>query len=150
MNTRLCYNSTDRRYEVRTNQRVLSVHPNRQDALLAQLGAEAPEVVELARTLIAAHPVLTDRALRAVTLASEGAVQATDKPLRYRVRSQQKRKGKLALVYTVDLAQSSCTCPDWVQGAPTVNGRTVCKHVLAALFIRKLSTAPCEAVEVTP
>lgn len=147
MNTRLCYNSTDRRYEVRTNQRILSAHANRQDALLAQLSVEAPEAVALARTVMAAHPRLTDRALRAVTLVTDGAVEATDQPLRFRVHSQQKGKGKPALVYTVDLALSSCTCPDWVQGAPTVNGRTVCKHVLAALFARKLSTAPCAAQE---
>lgn len=134
MSTRLCYNSTDRRYELRSGQRVLSSHLNRQDALLAQLTQEAPEVLALAQPLIAAHPVLTDRALRAVALVANGAVQANGSAGCYHVRSQQ---GKQA-GYEVDLDTSTCTCPDWEQRAPTVNGRTLCKHILAALFTRRL------------
>ena len=88
MNTRLCYNSTDRRYELRANQRILSTHPNRQDAQLAQLGQEAPEAVALAQPLIAAHPELADRALRAVALVADGAVKPNGGEGRYFVHSQ--------------------------------------------------------------
>ena len=138
MNTRLCYNSTDRRYELRANQRILSTHPKRQDAQMAQLAQEAPEAVALAQPLISAHPELADRALRAVALVADGAVKPNGGAGRYFVQSQA-GKGD---TYLVDLAASTCTCPDWEQRAPEVNGRKLCKHVLAALFTRKLQPQP--------
>ena len=133
MNTRLCSNSTDRRYEVRANQRVLSTHGSKDDALLAQLAQEAPEAIALAQPLIAAHPELADRALRAVALVADGAVRPNGGEGSFYVTSQQGRDS-----YLVDLAASTCTCIDWEQRAPEVNGRKLCKHVLAALFTRKL------------
>ena len=142
MNTRLCYNPTDRRYELRANQRILSTHPNRQDAQLAQLGQEAPEAVALAQPLIAAHPELADRALRAVALVADGAVHPNGGAGRYFVQSQAGKGDS----YLVDLVASTCTCMDWGQRAPEVNGRKLCKHVLAALFARKLQPNGKEAI----
>ena len=141
MNTRLCYNSTDRRYELRANQRILSTHKNRQDALLAQLAEEAPQAVALAQPLIAAHPELADRALRAVALIADGAVHPNGGAGCYFVQSQQGKDS-----YLVDLVASTCTCMDWGQRAPEVNGRKLCKHVLAALFARKLQPNGKEAI----
>ena len=133
MNTRLCYNSTDRTYEVRLGQRVLSSHDKKEDALLSQLASEAPQALALARSLAAAHPDLADRALRAVVLVADQAVHLSDAGCS--VASQGAGKDDR---YQVDLAASTCTCTDWAQRAPTVNGRTLCKHLLAALFQRKL------------
>ena len=141
MNTRLCFNATDRRYEVRTNQRILSTHKNRQDALLAQLAEEAPQAVALAQPLIAAYPELADRALRAVALVADGAVRPNGSEGSFYVTSQQGKDS-----YLVDLAASTCTCMDWEQRAPEVNGRKLCKHVLAALFARKLQPNGKEAI----
>ena len=141
MNTRLCYNSTDRRYELRANQRILSTHKNRQDALLAQLAEEAPQAVALAQPLIAAYPELADRALRAVALVADGAVRPNGSEGSFYVTSQQGKDS-----YLVDLVASTCTCMDWGQRAPEVNGRKLCKHVLAALFARKLQPNGKEAI----
>ena len=137
MNTRLCYNSTDRRYELRANQGILSTHPNRQDAQMAQLAQEAPEAVALAQPLISAHPELGDRALRAVALVADGAVHPNGGEGSFYVTSQQGKDS-----YLVDLTASTCTCPDWEQRAPEVNGRKLCKHILAVLFARKLQPQP--------
>ena len=67
MVTRLCYNDTDRMYEVRLGLRVLSSHPTKEQAELALLSGEAPKALELAQTLITAHPELAAR--------GEGAVE---------------------------------------------------------------------------
>ena len=135
MDTRLCFNSTDRLYEVRLGVRVLSSHSRKEDALLSQLAGEAPQALALAQSLIVAHPELRDRALRAVALVADGAVQVDGGVGRYHVRSQQKGKQDH---YDIDLNASSCTCTDFEQRAPEINGRKLCKHVLAALFVRKL------------
>ncbi len=136
MDTRLCYNGTDRMFEVRLGQRVLSSHPNKDAALVAQLGGEAPQALALAQSLSAAYPELRERALRAVALVADGAVHLDGGPGLYHVASQAKGD-----VYDVDLNASTCTCPDWEQRAPEVNGRRLCKHVLAALFVRKLGAS---------
>ena len=138
MDTRLCFNSTDRLYEVRLGVRVLSSHSRKEDALLSQLAGEAPQALALAQSLIAAHPELRERALRAVALVADGAVQADGNPGRYHVRSQQKGREDR---YEIDLSASTCTCTDWQQRAPEVNGRRLCKHLLAALFVRKLGSS---------
>lgn len=134
MDTRLCYNATEKLYEVRLGLRILSAHPNKEQAFLAQLEGEAPQALELAQSLIAIHPELAERALKAVALVAEGAVQPAGQPGQYQVHSQAKGQE----VYEIDLEASICTCVDWMTRAPTVNGRRLCKHVLAALFIRKL------------
>lgn len=144
MDTRVCYNGTDRMFEVRLGQRVLSSHPNKDAALVAQLGGEAPQALALAQSLSAAYPELRERALKAVALAADDAVRV-DGGLGnhpggaglYHVASQAKGGEE---VYDVDLNASTCTCPDWEQRAPEVNGRRLCKHVLAALYVRKLGT----------
>jgi hypothetical protein len=135
MDTRLCYNSTDRLYEVRLGLRVLSSHPTKEQAELALLGGEAPKALELAQTLIAAHPELADRGIKAVALVAQGAVHPNGQAGHFEVRSQQKGKEE---VYDVDVEASTCTCPDWEHRAPVVNDRKLCKHVLAALIQRKL------------
>ena len=135
MDTRLCYNGTDRMYEVRLGLRVLSSHPTKEQAELALLSGEAPKALELAQTLITAHPELAERGIKAVALVAQGAVQANSQQGHFEVRSQQKGKEE---VYDVDLEASTCSCADWEHRAPIVNGRRLCKHVLAALILRKL------------
>jgi hypothetical protein len=49
-------------------------------------------------------------------------------------------------VYDVDLNTSTCTCTDWVQRAQEVNDRRLCKHVLAALLVRKLGTGARKSI----
>ncbi len=90
-----------------------------------------------------AQPELRERALKAVALATDDAVRV-DGGLGnhpggvglFHVLSQ--GQGQDEVVYDVDLNASICTCTDWEQRAPEVNGRRLCKHVLAALYVRKL------------
>ena len=138
METRLCYNGTDRLFEVRLGLRVLSAHPNKEQALVAQLAGEAPQALELAQSLIAVHPELMERALKAVILVADGAVQIGAAPGQYQVRSQQKNGEE---VYDIDLEHSTCTCVDWEHRAPMVGSRKLCKHLLACLIVRKLGVA---------
>lgn len=137
MDTRLCYNATEKLYEVRLGQRILSSHPSKDAAWLAQLAGEAPGALALAQSLITAHPELRERALNAVALAANDAVRVDGGPGLFHVLSQGKAHDE---VYDVDLNTSTCTCTDWEHRAPEVNGRRLCKHVLAALFVRKLGT----------
>ena len=135
MDTRLCYNATEKLYEVRLGQRILSSHPSKDAAWLAQLAGEAPGALELAQSLIRVHPELRERALKAVALAADDAVRVDGGPGLFHVRSQGHGQAE---IYDVDLNASTCTCTDWEHRAPEVNGRRLCKHILAALFVRKL------------
>ena len=110
-------------------------------AFLAQLAGEAPGALALAQALITAHPELRERALKAVALAADDAVRVDGGPGLFHVLSQGKGQDE---VYDVDLNVSTCTCTDWEQRAPEVNGRRLCKHVLAALLVRKLGTGACK------
>jgi hypothetical protein len=138
MDTRLCYNATEKLYEVRLGQRILSSHPSKEAAFLAQLASEAPKALELAQSLITAHPELRERALKAVALAVDDAVRVDGGPGLFHVLSQGQGHDE---VFDVDLNTSTCTCNDWEHRAPEVNGRRLCKHVLAALYVRKLGAS---------
>lgn len=137
MDTRICYNATEKLYEVRLGQRILSSHPSKDAAFLAQLAGEAPGALQLAQSLVSVHPELRERALKAVTLAADDAVRLDGGPGLFHVISQ--GQGQVE-IYDVDLNASTCTCTDWEQRAPEINGRRLCKHILAALLVRKLGT----------
>ena len=62
MDSRICYNATEKLYEVRLGQRILSSHPSKDAAWLAQLAGEAPKALELAQSLISTYPELRARA----------------------------------------------------------------------------------------
>jgi hypothetical protein len=138
MDTRICYNATEKLYEVRLGQRILSSHPSKDAAWLAQLAGEAPKALELAQSLISTYPELRERALKAVALAADDAVRVDGGPGLFHVLSQGKANDE---VYDVDLNTSTCTCTDWEHRAPEVNGRRLCKHIMAALFVRKLGAS---------
>jgi hypothetical protein len=138
VDTRICYNATEKLYEVRLGQRILSSHPSKDAAFLAQLAGEAPKALELAQSLISTYPELRERALKAVALAADDAVRLDGGPGLFHVHSQGKGQDE---VYDVDLNTSTCTCTDWEQRAPEVNGRRLCKHIMAALFVRKLGAS---------
>ena len=140
METRLIYNATEKLYELRLGLRTLSSHETKEQALTMQLENEAPAALELARKLIQAHPELEGRAIKAVVLFAQNAVNDSTDPMKFTVHSQEKPGSKPAEVYQVDADASTCTCRDWENGAPVVNGRKLCKHILAALFARRLGT----------
>lgn len=143
METRLIYNATEKLYEIRLGVRILSSHDTRDEALMLQLTNEAPNAMALAQQLIKAHPELEGRAIKAVILVAQRAVKATEHPARFEVRGQEKQGSKPREVYQVDVEASNCTCLDWERNAPEVNGRKLCKHVLAALFVRRLGASAC-------
>ncbi len=78
---------------------------------------------------------MRERALKAVALAADDAVRVDGGPGLFHVLSQGQGHDE---VYDVDLNASTCTCNDWEHRAPEVNGRRLCKHIMAALFVRKL------------
>ena len=100
MDTRLCYNGTDRMYEVRLGLRVLSSHPTKEQAELALLNGEAPKALELAQTLITAHPELAERGIKAVALVAQGAIQANGQPGRFEVRARSRRARRSYTTWT--------------------------------------------------
>ena len=142
METRLIYNATERLYEVRLGIRVLSSYDTKEQALIAQLSGEVPAAMEIAQKLIKAYPDLQGRAIKAVALLAQGAVEATEHANLFNVRSQEKPGKKPKEVYLVDVSASTCTCLDWERNAPLLNGRKVCKHVLAALYLRRVGIRP--------
>ena len=89
----------------------------------------------LSEKQISAHPELRERAFKAVALAADDAVRLDGGPGLFHVHSQARGQDE---VYDVDLNASTCTCTDWEHRAPEVNGRRLCKHIMAALFVRKL------------
>ena len=143
METRLIYNSTEKLYEVRLGLRTLSSHDTKTQALVMQLTNEAPNSMELAQKLIETHPELEGRAIKAVILVAQRAVKATEHPARFEVRGQGKQGSKPSETYQVDVEASTCTCLDWERNAPEINSRKLCKHVLAALFVRRLGASAC-------
>ena len=142
METRLIYNATERLYEVRLGLRILSSYETKEEALIAQLNGEAPRAMEIAQRLIQSYPELEGRAIKAVVLVAQDAVEPTEHPNLFNVRSQEKPSSKPKEVYVVDVESSTCTCDDWEFRAPEVNGRKVCKHILAALYVRKTGCKP--------
>ena len=131
MDTRLCYNGTDRMYEVRLGLRVLSSHPTKEQAELALLNGEAPKALELAQTLITAHPELAERGDQGRGSGGSGRCpgERPARPLRRFARSRRARRR----VYDVDVEARPAPALTGSIVRPIVNGRRLCKHVLAAL-----------------
>ena len=142
METRLIYNATEKLYEVRLGLRTLSSYDTKEQALIAQLNGEAPRAMEIAQKLINAYPELEGRAIKGVVLVAQDAVEATEHSNLFNVRSQEKPGSKPKDVYVVDVENSTCTCDDWEFRAPEINGRKLCKNVLAALYVRRVGPNP--------
>jgi hypothetical protein len=113
----------------------------KQRALRYQLQLENPEILRVSDRLLAKYPELRARLLRAAQLCASGNVQLNGSPGHYYVSSQSGND----VVYDVDTALSSCTCPDWEQGllgisraAPWCGTGPKCKHLLASYIAQTL------------
>ncbi|MCC7355510.1 MAG: hypothetical protein IT330_17345 [Anaerolineae bacterium] len=143
MKTTIQYDRKERAYRVLDAEtgEVLSQHPQgpegRYQAERAVIASDAPHVLPLADNLAHQYPEAVSRAHKAALLVARGAVRPNGATDVYYVASET----DLPTVYLVDLPKGTCGCEDFYQGrqgephgAPNVDGRLVCKHVLAASF----------------
>jgi len=117
--------------------RVVARAKTRPEIIRQSLRQDCPEALALAERWIQNYPQLSSRCWSATIIYARGHVCPNGGYGRYRVLSQ---KGER--IYEVDARPQfrSCTCPDfgnaWTSrfGAPIINGRPLCKHILACLM----------------
>ena len=143
------YNRSKRVWEVLNysdDDRVIATFPpgpeGKWKALECQIGLANPQALKLARRCYHRYPQLTSRVLKAAQMVSWGEIEPNGKG--WWVGSQSDDR----VNYVVERngnGDLECTCIDFLKGietqekgAPWVNGKPFCKHILAVLMQTKL------------
>ena len=160
-NTPLCkvfYDRSAKQYHVRNGELIATFPSGKANKIKAQWLAiqhDNSDVYDAAQTQLAQYSdtkEMVGRILRAARLVIEGKVQ----PGRVESQTHDKRSYEVS---QRELIGSMCGCQDWQDGrearfsdrgyaAPTVNGETVCKHIIATRIAATVSSVQTQEIDV--
>lgn len=142
------YNRSKRVWEVHDyhDDRVIATFPagpeGKRKALEYQVGLGNPQALKLARRCYHRYPELTSRVLKAAQIVSWGEIEPNGKG--WWVGSQNDHRVNYVVEHNGN-GDLECTCIDFLKGietqekgAPWVNDKPFCKHILAMLMQMKL------------
>lgn len=146
--TRIVYSRAMKEYHLVSrdplpHEGIIEIFPagHKADAEVFQLQYEAPEIAAAVKELAAKYP-LKGRAFRGGQILAFFGVVPDQANGTYLVVSQTK---PLEVSYRVSLNHHACSCPDWENGAyghqhgaPTIDGHTMCKHLVAVQLFEQL------------